>query len=372
MADRREDLEAMWDEMAAEPEAEPAAVEAEPVAAPEPAEAGHEPTEEAGDTRTAAERARDEQGRFAKADKQPAKAQPATPKTPPAAPADAQAATPAQPAAQPVRAPQSWKPAVRDAFAKLPPDMQRVIGEEVNRRERETAIALQRASEAGKGIQPWQDAIRPYEAQIRSAGQEPHQYVGELLKTAHLLTYAPPQQKAAVLADIIAQFGVPPQDLDQALVARMQGRPMQQPQQAQLQPDVRALLREEIAGMQHAAMARQAEEQASSLSQKLEFYDDVAPQMADILDVWAKQGKKTVTEDDINRAHNIACSLNDDVREALEQRKKADAVRTTSKVTARARAASSSIRSQPTAAPAAQPVDRREALESMYDELAGQ
>jgi hypothetical protein len=130
-------------------------------------------------------------------------------------------AAPVTPPAPVLKAPQSWKAELREKWGTLPPDLQT----EVLRREREIQTALQESAEKTKGAGEWTEVVRPYEAQIRQLGVQPAQYVGDLLKTAHALTYSHPAQKADVLAGIIMQFGVPPADLDQALVARMQGRP---------------------------------------------------------------------------------------------------------------------------------------------------
>lgn len=385
--DRREVLEAAFDEIEAgvAPEQAPA----EPAIEVESPEAAAAP--EADETaEQKAERIRDEAGRFAKAEKTAAKGRTVKP-TPPAA-AGTQAGAPIPPAAAPAapvlpkfKPPQSWKPTVRELAAKLPPEFAPILEESV-RRERETEIALQRAAEASKGVQPWQEAIRPYEAQIRAAGSEPVKYVGELLQTAHQLTYAPDHQKAPILASLIMQFGPsllkpdqqdangnPSCPLDRALVQMMQGRPMQAqtPQQQFRDPRLDQLLAQaqQRQAAQVAEMETEAVQTTQAFAQGHEFYGDVSDHMADILDVWAKQGKRTVEPADLERAYNLACSLNEDVSATLARRQKAEAVRTGASATARSRAAASSVRSQPTAAPAAQPADRRAALEAAADEL---
>ena len=41
--------------------------------------------------------------------------------------------------------------------------------------------------------------------------------------------------------------------------------------------------------------------------------------MADILDVWAKQGKKEVSGREMERAYTLACNMNDNVATVLSQ-----------------------------------------------------
>jgi hypothetical protein len=113
----------------------------------------------------------------------------------------------------------------------------------------------------------------------------------------------------------------------------------------------------------------EADTTAAAFTQKHEFAVDVAEDVANILEVWARQGKTTVSESDLDRAYSLACQMNPDVAPLLEQRKAAEAAQKAMASTARARNAASSVRSQPTAAPTAQAAGRREVLEQKYDEL---
>lgn len=359
----REVLEETYDQIntgEAPEEAVEAAVAAETV----PDEA---PPDDGGGEDVAADsgRQRDESGRFVAQDTKPEQAR-TPPPSRPGQGAVAGAVSPPQTAlATPpaFKAPQSWKPAQREKWAALPPDVQA----EVVRREREIAQAMQQKAEAEKGISPWQDTVRPYEAQIRQLGQEPHAYVGELLKTAHALTYSSEPQKADLLANLVMQFGITPDSLDKALVARFQGRGAPQ-QQVQQQP-MRDPRLDEWFAQQQRETAQQADDTASSFAESHDFFPDVAEEMANILDGWKAAGKQRVSEEDLERAYRMACSGNEDVLAAMEQRKAADAYRTQSGATERARLAASSVESRPAAGVQAQPKGLRATLESRYDEL---
>lgn len=296
-----------------------------------------------------------------------------------AAPAKGAATGTGVPAAAPVptdtlKPPQSLKPSARELWGKLPPEFKPLL-EDFARREKETTLAIQKAAEAGKGASTWTETIRPFEAQIRAMGQEPTKYVGTLLQTAHQLAYGPPQQKAEMLADIIAQYGVSPQDLDAALVRRIQGGGMQQaPQQQAPYRDPRVDQLFQTLEQAKTQREQQAMEEAAATAEKFgeshEFFGDVREEMADLLEVWGKRGLTQPTEQDLERAYNIVCSNNAEIAAVLEQRKAAEAARTTQQATARAKVAAKSITTQPTAAPAAQPAGRRAALEAAYDEIA--
>lgn len=375
MPGMREALSEAYDELdgeGAELEIEPAAA----VAAVEEPPAAEETEQLEGE---AAARERDESGRFAPKGK-PAAAAP-TPAAKPVAQgtagaqgaAAAAAGATATPAAPPLKAPQSWKPAVRELVAKLPPEFRPIV-EESLRREREIGLALQQRADADRTAGAFTDAVRPYETLIRASGQQPHQYVGTLLQTAHNLLYGPAGSKPDLLADLIMQAGVPPDALDRALVARMTGQRQAAPQGHQQQfadPRVDKLLQQlEAAKTERTtSAAAEADQTAEEFAGSHEFFEDVREDMANILDVWAKGGKKQVTQAEMERAYELACNLNESVSTVLGGRKAATSVQTARAATAKAKAASSSIRSQPTAAASAQPAGRRAALEAAYDEL---
>lgn len=327
----------------------------------------------------ATDRARDESGKFvpqkeakpaAQSKPPPRAVSPAT-SAPPAGQGATAVATPpgaAAVVAPALKAPQSWKPAEREKWAALPPEAQQAV----LRRESEVAKALQERADATKGYGAFTEAVRPYEALIRASGQQPHEYVGTLLQTAHSLFYGPANNKPALLADLIMQAGVPPEALDQALVARMTGQGQRQPQAPQqfTDPRVDRLLQQLDAARTERTTAQQAEatSTADAFAQAHEFFHDVADDFADILDLWAKRGKTEVTDADLERAYEIACQQNESVSTVLAGRKAVVSVQNAQASTARAKAASSSIKSQPTAATAAQPTGRRAVLEAAYDE----
>lgn len=389
MPSLNEVLSDAYDEINAAPEVAVEAPEAEPT--PEPAAAAPE-----ADAAPADDLPRDEAGRFKEKEEQkpakgakvaktstpaPAAATPTT--TPQPVKGQAQATPqPAAPVATQFRAPQSWKPTEREAWGKVPPEAQAAI----LRREREVATALQQAAETSKGAAPWTDTIRPYEATIRQSGMEPHQYVGTMLRTIHASLFGPPDSRAQALANAVMQLGgdlirpdrqdangAPSSPLDRALVAILSGQGAPPPQAAQPRgpqefrdPRLDALLKQQEERVQ--SEAADAIQRMSS-DPKYDFFDDVADGVADILDMWGKRGKRSVTDADLDRAYNLACSMNEDVSAVIEQRKKAESVRTASVVTERTKKAASSIKSSPTAAPAAQAAGRRAALEAKYDEL---
>lgn len=184
---------------AREPEADPDAAAEEP-AAP--------------DAKTDAERARDEAGKFKKADKEsaaPAKAD--TPEKPLAAPAPEQAA--AEPAAdkplvttkgQPIdlaRPPSSWKPAAKAAWGTLPEPLRA----EIHRREAEYHHGYGDIKENADFGRTIKSVVEPYRALIMAEGGTAEKAIADTMRTAALFRTGNQQAKLQAIFQLDQQFG---------------------------------------------------------------------------------------------------------------------------------------------------------------------
>lgn len=348
----RETIEAaMQAESSATPESAPA-----PAPEVEAAVESAAPAVEPGPSKSVSGRQRDETGKFT----------PSVPGAKAAAKpeATATATVEAAPPAPQAKAPQSWKPAARELAARLPPEFHPIL-EEAHRRDRETAVALQRAAEVSRAHQGFQESIRPYEAMIRQSGAAPEQYVGSLLQAAHALSYGQPAQRAEALAGIVAQYasdllrpdqtgpdGTPSCALDRALVARMAG----QRQAAPVAPEYRdprvdqlyAAIEQARTSRAHAAQA-EATALAESFGATHEFLADVKDDVADIVQVWEQRGVK-VDDKALERAYNIACQQHPEISKILQGRQAVDASRARAPTVQAAKAAAASIKGSAVAA----------------------
>jgi len=250
-------------------------------------------------------------------------------------------AAPATPEVKVPKAPQSWKPAAREEWAKTPP----AIREEVLRREAEIQRVMQESSDARQGFQRVREAIQPFEQMIRAEGGEPVQAIQGLLQTAYALRTAPPQHKAQMIANMVRSF-LPGREglelLDAALTPgaaqpQMAAPPM--PQQPMRDPRVDQMLAQQQAQAQARAQAALAEVQGE------EFFEDVREDMADIIEAGRKRG----LDIDLRSAYNRAIRVNPDVAKVIEQREAAQ--RATSTGATQRKAAASSVRSTPAAPP---------------------
>lgn len=376
---RREVLSAAFDTMSAETTSTP-----EPVPAVETSTAPPPAPEPGASTSPAPARPRDDGGRFTKVEKTEEKPPETAKADAPAAPVEGQgkgtgaepskplatAASPAAPVPEPApkapefKAPQAWKPQAREAWTKLPADVQA----EVTRREREITTRLNEVAEKEKTFGPVAKALTTFEPTIRARGLEPAQIVTRMLQTEHALQYGTPQQKAQLLATAIKDYGVDIATLDQVLSgqapttsAAVDPQTIAQQVRQQIEADIRRQAQE--------AQGKRTQERLAKFAEGHEFYEDVRNAMADIL---AARGLPNPSESELEQVYDLACRVHPDISGVVEQRKAAKAAATAQAAQQRTAAAASSVKSNPAgAAPAAQPKGRREVLEAAYDKASG-
>jgi hypothetical protein len=155
---------------------------------------------------------RDATGKFAKS---PDSAITEPPKEPAANGASPQSSTPTsedQPTQAPApeasrdinRAPSSWKPTAKAAWANLPPE----IRAEVHRRESDFLKGQSGLLPDAHLGQSMRSVIEPYRAIIDAEGGTPERAVADLLRTAALFRMGTAQQKQQALQQIARQYGI--------------------------------------------------------------------------------------------------------------------------------------------------------------------
>lgn len=325
-----------------------------------------EATSATGDAGDAA-RSRDGKGRFAPKDGK-APAQVAARAAPQALGDGGRSAAPVTPSGPTYKAPQSWRPAAREAWAKVPAEVQA----EVDKREREAATGLQEAAQARKFAQDFHNTVRPYEAMVRAEGGNYLAAVDNFFQTAHALRTAPPAHKAQIVANIIKSYGVPIQELDNVLSGQAPQQGQAQGQQFQ-DPRLDELLStiEQAKHQRAASVAQRAQSEIDSFGATAEFLEDpkVRGHMSLLLSDSAQRGEAMT----LQQAYDTACWSQEHVRGTLQQRAAAKAANATQASTQRARAAASSVKGQPAgASSASQPGSSvRSALEAAAARLGG-
>jgi hypothetical protein len=280
---------------------------------------------------TKGERTRDEGGKFSKppaAEKAPADVAPA--KT--LKPVDADAATEATPPPA-LKAPQSWKPQVREEWGKLP----RPVQEEISRVNAEIQATMAQSAQARRVAGEFEAQVSPFAGIIRAQGQDPMKLTGELMRTYSALATGSQSHKAAVLAGLVKSFGVDIQALDSALSGATPAHPsgeMRDPRFDQLM----AHLQSQAASRGESVM-QQAAADVEAFAAKAEFLDDVREDAAALL--------RAGVAKDLEDAYTRACWANPSIRAILQQRDSVKTAETARAATQKAKAAGSSIKSSP-------------------------
>ena len=287
---------------------------------------------------TAAEaKARDEKGRFAKiGDKAPE-----PPKEAEAPKVEVKAAPPVAPPPNPepvkprFKAPSSLRPTSREAWDKVPVEVQ----EDIDRIDREVRKVMQESAQARQGYERFKEAVTPYEPLFRAEGVDTMQGINNLMRATAVLATGAPQAKADLIANLIQRYGVDIATLD----ARLSGQAAPQQQQVydpgMVAREAQEAVRRELAQYQQQAAQKTAAQQLEAFqATDPEFFEDLKEDMSKLLESgFAK---------DYSDAYAKAQVLNPSVARVLEQRKAA----ANQGSTQRAVAAASSIRAQPTAA----------------------
>ena len=283
--------------------------------------------------------------------------------TPPATGAAATqpaAATPVPvPAAPPAKPPRSWSAEAKAAFAALPEP----VKQDVLRREKEISQGLEVAAPARKHYEAFNEVVRPFQPLFDAYGvRDPLPVVRELLTARATLEIGTPEQKAAFLANIIHDYGIDIQTLDNLLVQRGPVQPFR-PAPAQRLPDFRSI--PELAPL--FALAERAKEAVYEKAEAgveaaaaLPHFEDLRDDIADIIE-HAHQRGKTLS---IEQAHKAALALNGlEAAAAVPQISKSQAAAILA-----SRNAASSVSGAPRTGTTVAPNDRRGQLAAAWDD----
>jgi hypothetical protein len=340
MADSlRESLEKAFDDSNEQPSGqESAAVSSEPSSEP--------PGSSAAQPGQAGEGAPGQDGPGTPGGEQPRRLDGSGPPEPSLAPAGAQGAAPAPQQAKPgdqpvdpqvqsgqaegssVKAPQSWRPEIREQWGKIPGEVQ----QEILRREQQVSRALSDASRYVSHYNQFNELCAPYASMIAMDGGNPLNTFKEYLRTAATLRLGAPREKATAIANAVMQFGIDVQELDTALSGMVNGQPGQPGQQPRGQPQqqFRDPRLDQLLGQleqhrqtrnQEIEQAQQAEIDNFTSDPKNEFFDDVRGTVANILEVYANQGMRC----SLKEAYDKACLLDPRISQVIAARRQAAA-----------------------------------------------
>jgi hypothetical protein len=167
------------------------------------------------------------------------------------------------------------------------------------RREADYAKGIEKYRENANRAVQMDSVLNRYQPYFSMTGAHPGQTVDTLLRTVSNLTMGNEDQRADTMASLIDQFKVPIDKLDDRLSRNYVPRGTQE-------PDINQLVQQGIAQAMNPYVqqieqqrAQERNRQAQAIGSELqqfaashEFYNDVASEMADYLDVLASQNKQ--------------------------------------------------------------------------------
>lgn len=327
-------------------------------------------------------RSRDTAGRFAPKDKAVAPApKQGSSNSPPATasvspPTDAAVApltpeTPATPPTPTLKAPSSWKPAAREAFAKAPPEVQA----EAVRVDYEVRKAMQESARARQFESEFSQATQPYAAMFQQAGLNPVQAAQSAFRTIHQLQSGDPRARAAIFADLMRTY---PTDVE-ALAGAIDNpasRPAVDPEAIVRQAEERMMAKLEARQRQH--LQAKTGQELETFAASHEFFEDVRHEMGGIMEAANVRSQAAVARGEppiemtLEEAYNRAIWANPEKRAIVQQREQAKSAATAQAATQRASVAASSVRNQPaTPVNGATPGDLRSDINAAIAKLSG-
>jgi len=212
--------------------------------------------------------------------------------------------------------PVSLSPAAREAWKDTPD----VLKKEFAKRERDFNTGLQKNAENANRATQMDEVLRPFDALFQVDGGRPGDTIKGLLQTATGLQMGSPQQKVNIVANLIKQFGIDIEGLDNTLSG--QGMTQAAPQQQGITPEqIQQMVDQRFQQQNQNVQGQQAQTEIQQFASDPtnEFYNDVRGDMADILDVSARQGRTL----SLKQAYDKACLMRDDISAIIRSRQAA-------------------------------------------------
>jgi len=179
------------------------------------------------------------------------------------------------------KAPSGWTPKVREQWATIPKD----VRDEILRREDASAQGVRKLQEETAPMRGFVQQLDPFIKEAINNGANPAQYIGNVMAAERALRAPSQDDRFAALLNIADQYGIPLREVINASV----GREVLQkaaPSQPSVPPEIQRELEESRKWREQQSMESTNREIAAFKSGK-EFFDDVAPYMANLMEAGA-------------------------------------------------------------------------------------
>ena len=217
---------------------------------------------------------------------------------------------------KPLKAPVGWGPKEREAWSKVPANVQ----QQIHSREREIATAMQGTADARVTHDEFEKLAQSFAPIMAAEGvQNPMQAVKGLFNTVAELRMGSPEQKAVKMAAMIQHYGIDINALDSALVGQT---PTASPN-AEMEHMINQRMGP-VNDLLSELQTRQGQAQQQTIDQanhavasfEGEFLSDVRNDMADLIDMAAARGQEMT----LQNAYDKAVLLKPDIQEILTKR----------------------------------------------------
>lgn len=258
------------------------------------------------------------------------------------------------------RPPTSWKKDYHEVWTTADPKLKE--------------YAWQREEEMKRGVEPLlskaqfadqiQQAIEPYQNNLKSLGIEPPQAIKALMDADNVLRHGTPQQKAQMFASLSQQYGV-----NLGEIGNLQQQPVD-PTVSALQNELYSVKNEVMTWkqQQEAAQNQALLGEIDTFAQKAEFFEDARPTMIQLL----TSGMAQNLEDAYNKALRLDEALSSKLQQSQQAQAEAAKREAANKAAKAARAAAVSVRSStPGVNTATKAQDRRSLLAEQIESLNG-
>jgi len=267
-----------------------------------------------------------------------------------------------------INAPIGFSPESREKWADVPD----VVKAEIQRREAEITEAMANTGEYRRTHTALEGLAQSYAPILAAEGVDtPMQAIEGLFRTVAELRVGSPQQVATKMAQMIGHYGVDITMLDQAL----SGQPVQTEEMTAMERmlDSRLAPIQNYMQSQGATQAQQTQASQQAVNTELqefaksaEFLNDVRNDMADLIDLASKQGRKM----DFKEAYDKSCAMHPTISKILSERTTNETLKNNGEKVADKRNASSSLASSGGTGKVKSKADMslREGLEDLWDE----
>jgi hypothetical protein len=264
-----------------------------------------------------------------------------------------------------LKAPVDWSPKEREDWSKIPRHLQ----EKIINREKQMAEGMAGTGEARQTHQHLQQLAQSYAPVLAAEGvSTPMQAVEGLFKTVASLRMGTPQDKATEMARLIQHYGVDIQALDSVLAGQApqnsQSSQLDQILEQKLAPVNQLMAQMNQYQVQQKQQVQQSATQSvATFAQDHEFLKDVRNDMADLIEMAAKQGREL----SLQEANDRACALHPEIQDVINQRKQQEALMGNGQALAAKHNAASSITGKRSGTPGAEAMSLRDSIANAWD-----